>query len=106
MTVLIELLDDFDPEVSIAAACALGRMGKIEARNQLKRYLNERPSPRVIEALAGVADDEAIVFLARLGRVRPELAVSILSALDESDHIKAAAAASGLRRWLSTWERH
>jgi HEAT repeat protein len=97
----MELLGDLDREVSMAAACALGRMGRVEARDQLKHYLNERPSPGVIEAVAGVADDEAIVFLARIGRARPELAFSVLRALDEIDHARATAAASGLKRWLS-----
>jgi hypothetical protein len=101
---LIELLGDLDREVSTAAACSLGRMGRVEARNYLKRHLAERPSPGVIEALAGVADDEAIVLLARVGRVRPELSVSILSALDEIDNVRAAAAASGLKGFLSTTE--
>ena len=55
---LIELLNDLDREVSTAAACALGRMGRVEARDPLKLCLTERPSPRVIEAAAGVADDE------------------------------------------------
>jgi hypothetical protein len=95
-----DLLDDRDREISIAAACALGRMGRAEARDPLKRCLNECPSPRVIEAVAGVADDEAVVFLARIGRARPELAGAILSALDDIDHERAAAAASGLRGWL------
>lgn len=98
---LIELLADLDREVATAAACALGRMGRVEARDRLKRCLNEGPSPRVIEAVAGVADEDAVVFLARIGRARPELAASILSALDEIDHTRAAAAASGLRDWLS-----
>jgi HEAT repeat protein len=98
---LIELLGDLDREVSTAAACALGRMGRVEARDHLKRCLNERPSMRVIEAVAGVADEEAVVFLARIGRARPELASSILSALDEIDNTRAAAASSGLREWLS-----
>ena len=75
-------------------------MGRAEARNPLKRCLNESPSPRVIEAVAGVADDEAVVFLARIGRARPELAGAIFAALDEIDHERAAAAASGLRGWL------
>ena len=101
MAAPIDLLDDLDREVSTAAACALGRMGRMEARDQLKRDLNERPSPRVIDAVVGVADEEAIVFLARIGRAHPELAFSILSALDEIDHTRAAAAASGLRYWLS-----
>ncbi len=99
-----ELLGDLDREVATAAACALGRMGRGEARGHLKRYLIDRPSPRVIEALAGVADDEAIVFLARAGRARREFAATILSALDEIENVRAAAAASGLRRFLSTTE--
>lgn len=98
---LIELLGDLDSEVSNAAACALGRMGRAEARDHLKRLLKDRPSPRVLEAVAGVADEEVVIFLARIGRVRPELAASILSALDEIDHPRAGAAASGLRDWLS-----
>jgi HEAT repeat protein len=98
---LIALLDDPDGEVSAAAACALGRMGRVEARNHLKRYLTERPSARVVEAVAGVADDEAIVLLARVGRGRPDLALSIISALEEIDTVRAASAASGLRGFLS-----
>jgi hypothetical protein len=101
---LIGLLGDLDRDVSTAAACALGRMGRVEARIYLKRHLAETPSPGVIEALAGVADDDAIVLLARVGRVRPDLSVPILSALDEIDNVKAAAAASGLRGFLSTAE--
>jgi len=102
---LIELLVDRDLEVSTAAACALGRMGRVEARDPLKRFLNERPSPRVIEAIAGIADEEAVVFLARIGRARPELEVAVLSALDEIDGARAAAASAGLRRWLESAER-
>ncbi len=98
---LIELLGDLDHEVSTAAACALGRMGRVEARDPLKRCLKERPSPRIIEAMAGVADEEAVVLLARIGRARPEFASSTLSALDDIDHPRAAGAASGLRDWLS-----
>jgi hypothetical protein len=102
---LIELLTDLNGEVGIAAACALGGMGRVEALNLLKRCLIEKPSPRVIEALAGVADEEAIVFLGRLGRKRPELANSVLSALDEIDHAKATVTALGLRSWLSLSDR-
>ena len=97
---LIELLGDLDQEVSTAAACALGRMGRVEARGHLKRCLNERPSLRVIEAAAGVADEEAVTFLARIGRARPELVDLVLAALDEIEHARAAAAAAGLRDWL------
>ena len=103
---LIELLADLNGEVATAAACALGRMGRIEALDPLKRRIVAMPSPRVIEALAGVADEEAIVFLARLGRNRPELADAVLLALDEIDHAKAAVAASRLRSLLTSSDRH
>jgi hypothetical protein len=98
---LIELLADLNGEAGIAAACALGGMGRVEALRLLKRCLIEKPSPRVIEAVAGVVDEEAIIFRARLGRKRPDLAKSVLAALDEIDHAKAAVGASGLRSWLS-----
>jgi hypothetical protein len=99
------LLDDRDDEVAIAAACALGRMGRAEAREALKRWLIARPSTRVIEALAGVADEEAVVFLARMGRKRPDLAYGILSALEEIDLPRAAVAAKALASWLSRSDR-
>ena len=102
---LIAMLDESDGEASVAAACALGRMGRLEARIHLKRYLTERPSARVVEAAAGVADDEAIVLLARVGRARPDLALPVLSALEEIDHPRAAAAASGLKRFAAKAER-
>ena len=103
---LIAMLDDPDDEVSTAAACALGRMGRAEARIHLKRYLSERPSSRVIEAVAEVADDDAVVLLARLGRARPDLAVPIISALEEIDNARAASAASALKRFVSNTEQH
>ena len=96
---LIAMLDDPDCTVSAAAACALGRMGKRRRGFVLKRCLTERPSALVVEALAGVADDEAIVLLARAGRARPDLAVSIISALENIDNARASSAASALRRW-------
>jgi hypothetical protein len=105
VSTLLALLDDPDGGVSAAAACALGRMGRVEARAHLKRLLAERPSARVVEALAGVADDDAIVLLARGGRARPDLAQTIVSALDDIDSARAASAASGLRRFLAESER-
>jgi HEAT repeat protein len=103
VTTLVAMLDDPDGEVSAAAACALGRMGRAEARLHLKRYLTERPSARVVEAVVGVVDDEAIVLLARAGRARPDLALSIISALEEIDSARAASAASGLKRFVAKW---
>jgi hypothetical protein len=101
----LALLDDPDDEAATAAACALGRMGRVEARDALKRRLNAKPSTRVIEALAGVADEEAIVFLARLGRKRPDLAPGIVSALEEIDLPRAAVAVKALASWLARSDR-
>lgn len=100
-TALIERLTDRDEEVSTAAACALGAAGRGEALKTLKRRLNERPSPRVIEALAAVADEEVIVFFVRLARKRPDLAAAVLSALDEIELPRAAVVVSRLRSWLA-----
>ena len=104
ITTLIAMLDDPDGEVAIASACALGRIGRIKALGHLKQYLNERPSPRIIEALARVADEEAIVFLARAGRARRELTASIFSALEEIDNARAMEAAAALKRSLRRTE--
>ena len=100
------MLDDPDDQVSTAAACAVRRMGRVEARIRLKRCLSERPSSRVVEAVAEVADDDAIVLLARLGRARPDLAVPISSALEEIDNARAASAASTLKWFVSNAEQH
>jgi HEAT repeat protein len=103
--VLTAMLSDHDDEVATAAACALGRMGRIEARAALKRWLIAKPSTRVIEALAGVADEEATVYLARLGRKRPDLAPGVLSALEDIELPMAATAAKALASWLSRSDR-
>jgi hypothetical protein len=58
----------------------------------------------VIEALAGVADEEAVVYLARLGRKRPDLAHGIVSALEDIESPLAASAAKALASWLSRSE--
>jgi hypothetical protein len=100
ITALILLMGDPDAEVAIASACALGRMGSNEALGPLKRYLIERPSRRVVEALARVADEEAIVFLARTGRTRRELTGSVISALQEIDTPRALAAAGALKKFF------
>ena len=75
---LIQLLTDLIGEVATAAACALGSMGRVEALGLLKRCLIEKPSPRVIEALAGVSDEKHRL-LARLAK-RPELSKCVLAA--------------------------
>jgi HEAT repeat protein len=95
---LVSLMGDPDGEVATASACALGRLGRSEALGRLKRHLLERPSRRIVGALARVADEEAIVFLARTGRTRRELTDSVISALDEIESPRALAAADALKR--------
>jgi hypothetical protein len=100
ITTLILLMGDPDAEVAIASACALGRMGSNEAQGLLKRYLLERPSHRVVETVAGVADEEAIVLLARTGRARRELTESVISALEVIDTPRAIGAAGALKKFF------
>ena len=99
MTTLVAMIDDPDPETAAASACALGRLGRTEALGHLKRLLTERPSPRIVEALARVADEEAVVFLARAGRSRRELTATVISALEEIDTPRASEAAAALKRF-------
>ncbi|HEX5327361.1 MAG TPA: HEAT repeat domain-containing protein, partial [Acetobacteraceae bacterium] len=96
--ILIDLLGDLHPPVAAAAACALGRLGRIEARPALIRLLAETPSPEVIAALAAVADQDCMVLLARLGRARPELTDAVLAALDDMDDRRATQLAGTVRR--------
>jgi len=99
--ILIDLFGDLHSDVSTAAACALGRMGRTEARSALRHLIGDRPSAEVIEALAAVADEDDIVLLARLGRARPDLAPTALASLDGIESPRADRAAEALRRWLS-----
>jgi len=55
----------------------------------LKRHLLQRPSRRIVEALARVADEEAIVLLARTGRARRELTGIVIAALEEIESPRA-----------------
>jgi hypothetical protein len=96
--VLLARLDDLDAGVARAAACALGRRGRPEARPLLGRLLAQSPDEDVIEAIAPVADETCLVLLARLARTRPDLAPAALDALDACDHPRAAALAVRLRQ--------
>src|SRR5256885_2156090 len=66
ISVLIDLLDDLNGAVARSAACALGRMGRTEARTMLIHLLREAPSAEIIDASASIADEDCIV---RLGRI-------------------------------------
>jgi HEAT repeat protein len=87
---LRELLDDFQRPVQMAAACALGLMGHAEVRPHLARYLREKPSAHLIDAVAAVADEECIILLGRIARTMPDLTAATLDALDTIDHPRAS----------------
>jgi hypothetical protein len=96
LAILIELLDDLNEEVSVAAACALGRMRRAEALPPLKRLLREAPSHEAIEAAAAVADEECCVILGRIARDLPELTAEALDTLDSVDNPFAQRIIAGL----------
>jgi hypothetical protein len=87
---LRELLDDLQRPVRMAAACALGLMGRTEVRPFLARYLREEPSAELIDAVAPVADEECIILLGRIARTMPDLSQAALEALDSIDHPHAS----------------
>jgi hypothetical protein len=94
---LIDLIEDRVPDVGIAAACALGRLGRAEARPVLRRLLQDQPLPEIIEAIAPVADEDCIVLLGRVARLVPDRADAVLDALDAIDHPRAQALAASIR---------
>jgi HEAT repeat protein len=100
IALLVDLLDDLDPTVARAAACALGRWGRIEARPALIDLLRNRPSEDVIESLSSIADEECLVLIGRIARSTPRLADAALDALESIDHPRAGAIADAIRRRL------
>ena len=96
--VMIELLGDLHAEVAQAAACALGRMARREARPLLRQLLYQHPSAEVIDAAASLGDEECLVLLGRVGRARPDLADAVLAALEGIEQSRAAAIADSVRR--------
>jgi HEAT repeat protein len=98
IAVLMERLGDPDPAVRLAAALALARMGRGEALPVLMIALRTAPGAEVVDAVAAVADDDAVVALGRLARERPELKGRVLDALDDCVQPRARAVARGLRR--------
>ena len=94
---LVDLLHDLHRTVAVAAACALGRAGKIEARPRLTRLLREEPTAEVIDAVSSVADEDCIVQLGRIARTNIELSAAALEALDAIDNPRAQAMTETLR---------
>ena len=98
ISLLIDLLDDLNRGVAISAACALGRIGRTEARSQLKSLLRDGPSADVIDAISSIADAECVVLLGRIARSRSILAEAALASLENIDLASAATVAAAARR--------
>jgi HEAT repeat protein len=98
--ILLDLQEDPHRDVSAAAACALGRLGRREVLPALIRLLRQAPSREVIEAVTPIADEDCLVLLARIGRTMPDLADAARDALDVIDHPRAARWVSGRGRWV------
>lgn len=97
ISVMIELLGDLNQSVVRSAACALGRMGRIEARPVLVKLLRAQPSEEVIDAVSAVADEECMIQLGRIARTEPTLAGAVLDALEGTDHPRAETIATAVR---------
>jgi hypothetical protein len=54
---------DLNQGVARSAACALGQIGRIEARPMLAKLLREEPSEEVIDAVSSIADEACMVQL-------------------------------------------
>ncbi|MDG4603597.1 MAG: HEAT repeat domain-containing protein [Defluviicoccus sp.] len=89
IAILLDLLADVDAGVRASAACALGRLGRPEARVPLARLLRVAPTLDVIDAVTLVADEECMILMARIVRTVPQLAEAARAALDAVDHPRA-----------------
>lgn len=94
---LRDLLDDLRSNVQVAAACALGRMGRTEGRALLARCLRAAPCAEVIDSIAPVADEDCVILLGRIARTDPGLSEPALDALERIDHFRAKEVAGAIR---------
>ena len=90
VALLIDLLEDLHESVAIAAALALGRMSRAEARPLLLRVLLTTPTEEAIATTAEVADEECIVLIGRIARTVPALSAAAFDALAAINHPLAA----------------
>lgn len=98
VALMTELLGDLNGIVVNAAACSLGRMGRIEGRPALALLLRQAPTIEVIDAASAVADEECLVLLGRVARARPDLADAVIASLESLDGPRAAQIAAAVRR--------
>ena len=95
---LISLLEDLNQGVAIAAAKALGRIGRTEARPWLVRRLRQNPDAELVDAVTSVADDECLVLLGRIARQHPALRGATLAALQAIETPRASAILAALTK--------
>jgi hypothetical protein len=95
--VLLELLGDLHEPVAMAAACALGRIGRAEARPAMLQLLRRAPCVEVIEAVTQLADEEVVVLLGRIARSHTTLREAALAALEDIDTPRSAAVLASVR---------
>ena len=89
-----------DPSASTRrlAAIAIGTLGDAEARESLVAEIARNPSMDVIEALAAIGDDDAIVHLGRCAERHPDLCSTIVDILRDTESAKAERLARHLER--------
>jgi HEAT repeat protein len=95
--VMIDLLDDLNRSVARSAACALGQIGRIEARPMLAKLLREEPSEEIIDAVSSIADEECMVQLGRIARTEPTLSDAALNVLEGIDQPRANMIVAAIR---------
>jgi HEAT repeat protein len=100
IALLRELTGDLHEDVAAAAALALGRMGRDEARPSLLRMLGNDPTKEIVGAIASVATNDDIVVLGRPAVTRPDLADAVIEALEAIDTPRASVAANTARKRL------
>jgi HEAT repeat protein len=100
ISLIVDRLHDTDPTVASSAACALGQMGRIEARPMLMSLLRDRPSEEVIQSVALIADEDCMVLLGRIARSTSSLANVALNTLEEVEHPRARTIAATVRSLL------
>ena len=92
------LLTDPSASVRRLAAIAMGAQGDAEAKESLIGEIARNPSIEVIEALAAIGDDDAIVHLGRCAERHPPLAGTIVDMLRDMESAKAERLAQHLER--------
>ena len=94
--VLSELLGDLHGPIAMAAACALGRIGRAEVRPVLLQLLRTAPCTEAIEAVTRLADEEVVVLLGRIARAHATLREVALAALEDIDTPRSAVVLAGI----------